>query len=78
MIPGLGKRITQAREGAGLSLSALARAIGISRHSLILIEDGRTANPNVGYIRNVAEVCGVSTDWLVGLDDRMQRETTVR
>jgi transcriptional regulator with XRE-family HTH domain len=60
-----GERLTQIREDAGLTQSALARAVGTSQSAISQIEAGER-NPSYEMIRQIAEALGVSPSYLVG------------
>jgi transcriptional regulator with XRE-family HTH domain len=64
----LGDRIRQTRLDYGMSQAELARRIGISKTAMNQIESGKTPDPQVSRIIAIAEVLGVSTDFLVGLE----------
>lgn len=54
------------REAAGLSLGALARAVGVAKSYLSMIENGRVANPPSGKVlRALEEVLGIGDGALV-------------
>ena len=61
----LGMRIKLARTRRGLNQAALARAIGISKNSMNLIERDRT-NPAFLWVQKIAETLNVSLDYLGG------------
>ena len=63
----IGSRITEIREGAGLSQSGLARAIGTSQSAISQIEAG-DRNPSFEMLRQIAEALNVSLPHLVGAD----------
>jgi transcriptional regulator with XRE-family HTH domain len=65
----LGSRIRQARERYGMSQVELARRIGVSATALNQIESGKTADPGVSRIVKIAEILGVSTDYLLQRTD---------
>ena len=67
----LGDRVRQARERYGMSAAELARRIGISRQQLYMIESSKTEDPGALTVKAIAEVLGVSTDYL--LDRRAGR-----
>lgn len=58
----LGARLKRARDSAGLSQSALARAIGVKPQSIQAIESGRVRRS--AYVAEMARVLGVSAVWL--------------
>jgi transcriptional regulator with XRE-family HTH domain len=61
----LGMRIKLARTRRGLKQADLARAIGISKNSMNLIESDRR-NPAFRWVQKIAEVLNVSLDYLGG------------
>jgi transcriptional regulator with XRE-family HTH domain len=61
----LGDRIRQARARLRLTQAELARRIGISTTAMNAIESGAT-DPRVSRVTAMAEVLGVSMDYLVG------------
>jgi transcriptional regulator with XRE-family HTH domain len=64
-LPGLGDRLRQAREDAGLSQAQAAKLIGIHRPTLSEIEtEGRKVT--AGELRDFALLYQVSTSWLLG------------
>jgi transcriptional regulator with XRE-family HTH domain len=64
-IPGLGQRIRQARQYAGLTGAALATASGISRQALDNIETGRTPDPRVSHVVLMARALQIPLTALV-------------
>lgn len=67
----LGRRVRQARIDYGMTQRTLAGRAHISAQTLNFLENGRIANPSVLTIIAIADVLGVSTDYLFG----RQRET---
>jgi len=65
--PILAKRLQQAREGAGLAQSELARRVGMSQTAIGEIEAGRVARPK--KLREIALEIGISEAWLLGETD---------
>ena len=61
----LGMRIKLARTRRGLNQAELARAIGISKNSMNLIERDMS-NPGFAWVQKIAEVLNVSLDYLGG------------
>lgn len=62
---GMGERIKQAREDMDLTMAELARLIGVNRSAICRWEsDDRT--PRAIYLCKLANVLGVSVDYLVG------------
>lgn len=61
----LGRRLRETREAAGIPASALGVAAGASRDFVRQVEEGLIARPSLALVAGVAEVLGVSLDWLV-------------
>ena len=70
----LGMRIKLARTRRGLNQAQLARAIGISKNSMNLIERDLT-NPAFGWVQKIAETLNVSLDYLGG---RKEQDTETK
>ncbi len=70
----LGDRIRRARLRYGMSQAELARRIKISTTSMNQIESGETPDPRASRIRAIADVLGVSTDYLLGRKDKDEDE----
>ena len=65
----LGMRIKLARTRRGLNQAELARAIGISKNSMNLIERD-LSNPAFLWVQKIAEALNVSLDYLGGRKDQ--------
>jgi transcriptional regulator with XRE-family HTH domain len=65
----LGTRIRIARLRYGMSQAELARRIGISNTAMNQIESGKTPDPAASRIKAIADVLGVSADYLLGRCD---------
>ena len=63
----IGKRIEEIRDQAGMSQSALARAVGTSQSAISQIEAGGR-NPSFEMLRQIAKALGVSVPHLVGAE----------
>ncbi len=64
-LPGLGQRLRQAREDAGLSQGQVAKLLGLHRPAVSEIEsEGRKVS--AGELKNFASLYQVSTEWLLG------------
>lgn len=61
----LGDRIRLARTRARMNQAELARRIGISANAMNQMEVGTTTDPRSSRIKAIAEVLGVSTDYLL-------------
>lgn len=70
----LAKRLRYCREGAGLSQSALARAVGIKPQAVQLIEAGRVEKPR--HLLALATALGVNPTWLLDGDGPMTAVAT--
>ncbi len=68
----LSEKIYQCRKRAGLSQEALADQMGISRQAVSKWETGES-EPELSKLRQLAEIFGVSADWL--LSDQDEPET---
>ncbi|MFK6999648.1 helix-turn-helix domain-containing protein [Flavobacterium oreochromis] len=64
-----GEKITQLKKAKNLSQIALADATGISRDAISKYERG-DAIPSVEYAKRIADVLGVSLDYLAGEEDK--------
>jgi len=65
----LGERIRKARLHYGMSQTELARRVGISKTAMNQIEMGETTDPRMSRIRAIADIFGVSMDYLAGRTD---------
>jgi len=64
-LPGLGQRLRQAREDAGLSQAQAAKLLGFHRPAISEIEsEGRKVS--AGELKDFALLYHVSTAWLLG------------
>ena len=61
----IGRRVREEREKAGLSLSQLAAASGVTKAYLVRLE-GQTGNPSVEIVAQVAEALDLTVADLVG------------
>ena len=67
-LPGsTGERITELREGAGLTIEELAAKIGVNATTLGRMENGRTQKIGDDVLAALAREFNVSTDFLLGL-----------
>lgn len=64
-MPTAGSRVKRARQRAGMSRQALARAVGISEETLRSYETGRRALP-ADLLPALALNLGIDVGWLVG------------
>lgn len=69
-------RLARAMQTAGMSQSALARAIGVDRSTVSqLLKDEGARLPNAQVIGECAAALGVSADWLLSLSNRPETAT---
>ena len=61
----LGDRVRKTRERYGMAAAELARRVDISRNQLYMIESNKTSDPGALTVMAIAEVVGVSTDFLL-------------
>ena len=61
----LGDRVRKTREHYGMPAAELARRVDISRNQLYMIESNKTPDPGALTVVAIAEVLGVSTDFLL-------------
>ena len=67
----LGDRIRMHRARLRLSQSALGRKVGLSTNGVSLIERG-AVDPRASVIKAIADVLGVSTDYLLGHKEKRE------
>lgn len=72
MVTNYGQRIKELREERGLSLMALAKAIGVSDTAICKWEN-QLAEPKLSYIVRLADFFNCSTDYLTGRSDDLGR-----
>ncbi|RKJ38497.1 helix-turn-helix domain-containing protein [Acutalibacter sp. 1XD8-33] len=70
-------RIKEAREAAGYSQKELAEILGVAPNTFHGYESGKH-DPKSFLLTEIAEVCGVSTDFLLGLTDFPKSHTALR
>lgn len=58
-----GERLREAYENAGFNRNAFSRQIGAYYHQVLRWEDGQIPKPET--LAKIAEVCGVTVDWLL-------------
>lgn len=64
-LPGLGERLKQAREDAGLSQGQAAQLLGLHRPAITEIE-AENRKVSAGELKNLAHLYHVSVEWLLG------------
>jgi transcriptional regulator with XRE-family HTH domain len=65
----IGKRIAAACALRGITMGTLADTIGITRNSLSRIVRGVTTDPASSIIVRTARELGVTTDYLLGMEE---------
>jgi transcriptional regulator with XRE-family HTH domain len=70
MSDSIGARLREAREARGMSLRALASAIGVSPSLLSQVETGKT-KPSVSTLYSLVSQLNISTDTLLGREDHI-------
>ena len=61
----LSENLKRIREQKGFSKMQLEEASGISRRTIMLIETGRTKNPGIKTLNNLAKALKVSVEKLI-------------
>src|SRR5438445_13273249 len=64
-LPGIGERLRQAREAAGLSQAQVAKLMGLHRPAISEIE-GERRKVSAGELKQLARYYKVSVEWLTG------------
>ena len=75
MIYGLYEKIKNLRFHSGMSQVQLAERLGITKSAVNAWEMG-TNSPSLSYIIRLAQVFGVSTDYLLGVNERLTVDIT--
>ena len=74
-LPGIGERLRQAREAAGLSQGQTANLLNLHRPTVTEIEN-ETRKVSAGELKQFAELYHVSVEWLMGetprVDDKVK------
>jgi transcriptional regulator with XRE-family HTH domain len=65
----LGQRIRRLREACGLTQVAFARLLSASTNAINLLEQDRISNPHWQRLVAIADIVGVSLDYLAGRTD---------
>lgn len=69
----LGRKVKQLREGREWSQAELARRSGITKSAISTYEVG-TRTPSADVVKTFAKVFGVSSDYLLGINERKSVE----
>lgn len=70
MIYGLYEKIKTLRINSGMSQVQLAERLGITKSAVNAWENG-TNSPSLTYVIKLARIFGVSTDYLLGVNERL-------
>ena len=65
----LGKRVLLTRRDRKLTQVQLAQAIGLSSNTIARLERGEVQYLRADYVARLAQLLGVTTDYLLGLRD---------
>lgn len=71
-LPGLGERLRQAREAAGLSQGQVAKMLQLHRPTITEIES-ENRKVSAGELAQLADLYKVSLEWLTGADTQSSR-----
>lgn len=69
------KRLVEAREFNGYNRKQFAEALGIPYRTITNYENG-AREPGSDYLTKVADFCGCTTDWLLGLTDNAREKVS--
>ena len=75
MIYGLYEKIKNLRVNSGMNQVQLAKRLGITKSAVNSWETG-TNSPSLSYIIKLAHIFGVSTDYLLGVNERLTVDIT--
>ena len=67
----LGERILYARHLRGMTLDAVAQAVGVHKSTIQRYEKDEYASPKLPVIESIARALSVNPSWLVGKSDDM-------
>ena len=75
MIYGLYEKIKNLRVNSGMNQVQLAKRLGVTKSAVNSWETG-TNSPSLSYIIKLAQIFGVSTDYLLGVNERLTVDIT--
>lgn len=75
MIYGLYDKIKNLRVNSGMNQVQLAKRLGVTKSAVNSWETG-TNSPSLSYIIKLAQIFGVSTDYLLGVNERLTVDIT--
>ena len=67
----LGSRIREVRKASGMTQKGLSSILAVSQHAVWCWETGKM-QPRPEHLAALAQVLGVSTDWLLGKSQAME------
>ena len=65
----LAAKLRELRAGKKASLQAVADAVGVSKPHVWELEKGKTKNPSLDLLKQLAKFYGVSLDYLANMED---------
>lgn len=74
------ERVKEARKQAGMSQAELAQKLGVGQNTVSNYENAtgvKGSAPKLETAAKMAEVLGVSLDWLVGCDTKQRKDTAI-
>lgn len=71
-----GERLTELRNEKGLSQDAISTELGVSKNSIYYYENEKRV-PDANTVIKFARFFGVTTDYLLGLDDVRTHDDTI-
>ena len=75
MIYGLYEKIKDLRVNSGMNQVQLAKRLGVTKSAVNSWETG-TNSPSLSFIIKLAQIFGVSTDYLLGVNERLTVDIT--
>jgi len=72
----LAKRIKELRTSLKLTQKLFAEKVGCTAATLSAYENG-SKSPSLEIVKNIAEKCNVSIDWLVGLSNAVNEKEKI-
>jgi transcriptional regulator with XRE-family HTH domain len=69
----LPERLVKARELIGHTRKSFSEELNIPYRTITNYENG-SREPGSEYLTRIADICGCTTDWLLGLSDNPKRE----
>lgn len=62
-------RFKELRTGLGMTQAEIAQKLGIAQQAWARFESGKVPDPRTSTIVHICKTLGVSSDWLLGLDE---------